>query len=74
MAARWFYRDNILIFEVTANRFLRNMVRAMVGTLTQIGEGKIDQEKFLEIVESKDRRNAGTSVPAHGLYLVSIEY
>jgi tRNA pseudouridine38-40 synthase len=50
------------------------MVRAMVGTLTQIGEGKIDQEKFLEIVESKDRRNAGTSVPAHGLYLVSIEY
>lgn len=74
MAARWFYRDNILIFEVTANRFLRNMVRAMVGTLTQVGEGKIDLQKFLEIVESKDRRNAGTSVPAHGLYLVSIEY
>ncbi len=74
MAARWFYRENILIFEVTANRFLRNMVRAMVGTLTQIGEGKIDQQKFMEIIESKDRRNAGTSVPAHGLYLVSIEY
>ncbi len=74
MAARWYYRENILIFEVTANRFLRNMVRAMVGTLTQIGEGKINQDKFMEIVESRDRRQAGTSVPAHGLYLVSVEY
>ncbi|MCC6818792.1 MAG: tRNA pseudouridine(38-40) synthase TruA [Bacteroidia bacterium] len=74
MSARWYYRENILIFEVTANRFLRNMVRAMVGTLIMIGEGKINQEKFLEILDSGDRRNAGTSVPAHGLYLVSVEY
>jgi len=74
MSARWYYRDDLLVFEVTANRFLRNMVRAMVGTLVQVGEAKIDQAKFLEILESKDRRNAGTSVPAHGLYLVGIEF
>lgn len=73
-SARWYYRDNILIFEVSANRFLRNMVRAMVGTLIQLGEGKISHEKFREIIESKDRRNAGTSVPAHGLYLTVVEY
>lgn len=74
IAAHWYYRENILVFEVTANRFLRNMVRAMVGTLIQVGEGKIDVKKFEEILESKDRRNAGTSVPAHGLYLVAVEY
>lgn len=73
-SARWYYRDNILIFEVTANRFLRNMVRAMVGTLTQLGEGKFSHEKFRQIIESRDRKNAGVSVPAHGLYLVSIDY
>ncbi len=74
MAARWYYRNDLLIFEVTANRFLRSMVRAMVGTLVQVGEGKIDLEKFAEILESKDRKMAGESVPACGLYLVGIEY
>lgn len=74
MSAQWYYRENVLVFEVTANRFLRNMVRAMVGTLLQVGEGKMDVKRFMEIVESKDRRNAGTSVPAHGLYLVAVTY
>ncbi len=74
MAARWYYRNDVLVFEVTANRFLRNMVRAMVGTLIQVGEGRIDLEKFIEIFESKDRRMAGVSAPACGLYLVAIEY
>ncbi len=74
ISARWYYRDDLLVFEVTANRFLRNMVRAMVGTLVLVGEGKIDQARLTEILESKDRRNAGTSVPAHGLYLVAIEF
>lgn len=74
LSARWYYREHVLVFEVTANRFLRNMVRAMVGTLLQLGEGKFSYERFREILESKDRRNAGVSVPAHGLYLVSIEY
>lgn len=73
-SARWYYRNDLLVFEVTANRFLRNMVRAMVGTITQVGEGKIDLPQFMEIIESKDRRMAGTSVPACGLYLVAIEY
>lgn len=74
ISARWYYRNDLLIFEVSANRFLRNMVRAMVGTLTQVGEGKIDLNRFMEIVESNDRRMAGTSVPACGLYLTGIEY
>ncbi len=74
MSARWYYRNDLLVFEVTANRFLRNMVRAMVGTLVLVGEGKIDQQKFMDILESKDRKNAGVSVPAHGLYLVGIEF
>ncbi len=74
MAARWYYRNDLLVFEVTANRFLRNMVRAMVGTLIQLGEGRIELEKFIEIVESKDRRLAGVSAPACGLYLVAVEY
>jgi tRNA pseudouridine38-40 synthase len=74
MSARWYYRNDLLIFEVTANRFLRSMVRAMVGTLTLVGEGKIDVAKFTEILESNDRKLAGTSVPAAGLYLVGIEY
>jgi tRNA pseudouridine38-40 synthase len=74
MSARWYYRNDLLIFEVTANRFLRSMVRAMVGTLSLVGEGKIDVAKFTEILESNDRKLAGTSVPAAGLYLVGIEY
>jgi tRNA pseudouridine38-40 synthase len=74
MHAEWYFKDHILVFEVTANRFLRNMVRAMVGTLTLLGENKITIDKFKEILESKDRRLAGVSVPAHGLYLTEIVY
>jgi tRNA pseudouridine38-40 synthase len=74
LSAQWFYRDNILVFEVTANRFLRNMVRAMVGTLIQVGESRSTVDQFKEILESKDRTKAGVSVPAHGLYLVSVNY
>ncbi len=73
-SARWYTEHGLLKFEVTANRFLRNMVRAMVGTLIQVGEGKIDLQQFKNIIDSKDRCKAGQSVPAHGLYLVSIEY
>ena len=73
-SARWYTDGGLLKFEVTANRFLRNMVRAMVGTLILVGEGKIDLQQFNNIIESKDRGKAGQSVPAHGLYLVSIEY
>jgi tRNA pseudouridine38-40 synthase len=63
-----------LIFTITANRFLRNMVRAIVGTLVQVGLYKITLEDFNNIIASKNRSNAGFSVPAHGLYLTKIDY
>lgn len=64
----------MIIFHVVANRFLRNMVRAMVGTLIEVGRKKITVDEFRSIIESKDRSKAGYSVPAHGLYLVDISY
>ena len=66
--------NDTLIFSIEADRFLRNMVRAIVGTLVAVGEKKISIEEFVEIIESKNRSKAGASVPACGLYLVSIKY
>lgn len=63
-----------LVFSISADRFLRNMVRAVVGTLIRIGRKEIDLAQFREIIESKNRCNAGQSVPACGLYLVNIIY
>ena len=59
---------------VTADRFLRNMVRAIVGTLVNVGLGKITLDEFKAIIESRDRSRAGFSVPAHGLYLTKVIY
>ena len=61
-------------FTITANRFLRNMVRAIVGTLVEVGRGRISIDEVRRIIESKDRCQAGESVPAKGLYLVDIKY
>ena len=61
-------------FTITANRFLRNMVRAIVGTLVEVGRGRIDIEEMRRIVEAKDRQKAGESVPAKALFLASIQY
>jgi tRNA pseudouridine38-40 synthase len=72
--ANWVYRDNCWIFEITANRFLRNMVRAIVGTLIEIGESKNEVEYIDHVIKSQKRELAGYSVPAHGLYLVDILY
>lgn len=66
--------ENELYFEITANRFLRNMVRATVGTLIEIGERKINPEEMKTILEQKDRGAAKASVPAHALFLWDIEY
>lgn len=66
--------ENGLIFNITADRFLRNMVRAIVGTLVLVGKGDLEVEGMVEIIESKNRSNAGQSVPACGLYLTKIEY
>jgi tRNA pseudouridine38-40 synthase len=72
--ARWKRKDHRLIFTISADRFLRNMVRAIVGTLLEIGFEKISLADFHDIIKSKDRSKAGTSAPAHGLYLMKILY
>jgi len=72
--AEWKENGNLLIFTIEANRFLRNMVRAIVGTLIDVGRGKITPEEFAQIIEKRDRKLAGTSAPAEGLYLTRIEY
>ncbi|HEU4790380.1 MAG TPA: tRNA pseudouridine(38-40) synthase TruA [Flavobacterium sp.] len=72
--AYWKQEDEKLIFTISANRFLRNMVRSIVGTLINIGLHKITLDDFESIIESKNRDKAGFSVPAHGLYLTKIEY
>ena len=72
--AHWKQENDSLIFTISANRFLRNMVRSIVGTLVNIGLYKITLADFTAIIESKNRDKAGFSVPAHGLYLTKIEY
>jgi len=72
--AFWKKEGNQLVFTVSADRFLRNMVRAIVGTLIGVGLHKVSIEQFEEIIKSKNRSKAGFSVPAHGLYLTKIEY
>ncbi|GAB2705754.1 tRNA pseudouridine(38-40) synthase TruA [Mucilaginibacter koreensis] len=66
--------DGSLVFHITADRFLRNMVRAIVGTLMMAGRREIKPEGVRAIIESKNRSNAGTSVPACGLYLTEVKY
>jgi len=72
--AEWFEEGNILVFKIKADRFLRNMVRAIVGTLLEIGKGELSKDDFRSIIEQKNRKFAGSSAPAHGLFLVDIEY
>lgn len=72
--AKWVKNENLLTFHITANRFLRNMVRAIVGTLYEIGIGKITITDFISIIESQDRTKAGISVPAQGLFLTKVTY
>ena len=73
-SAKWTNQDDKLIFTVSADRFLRNMVRATVGTLLDAGLGKINRKDFLEILKAGDRRKAGVSVPAKGLFLWEVKY
>jgi tRNA pseudouridine38-40 synthase len=72
--ARWSKDDYRLIFTIKADRFLRNMVRAIVGTSIDVGKEKLTLDDFKQIVENKNRADAGTSVPAHGLFLEDIHY
>jgi len=72
--AYWQQDDALLVFHITADRFLRNMVRAVVGTLIEVGLGRCSISQFVQILASKDRRKAGVSVPAKGLYLTEVQY
>lgn len=75
MHAGWTQEDeSTWVFTIQADRFLRNMVRAIVGTLLEVGRGKLSMEGFRQIIEQKDRCKAGTSAPGHALFLVDIGY
>ncbi|MFY7651872.1 MAG: tRNA pseudouridine(38-40) synthase TruA [Chitinophagaceae bacterium] len=73
--SQWFYNEhNQLVYKVVGNRFLRGMVRALVGTMLQYGRGKINFEQFKAIAHSKDCTKADFSTPPHGLFLVAVNY
>ncbi|MCW3102096.1 MAG: tRNA pseudouridine synthase [Bacteroidetes bacterium] len=72
--AEWNEEGDLLVFTISADRFLRNMVRAIVGTLAEVGKGKMSTEEFTAVIESRNRSNAGFSVPACGLYLARVAY
>ncbi|NDW12343.1 tRNA pseudouridine(38-40) synthase TruA [Bacteroides sp. 214] len=73
--ARWEQQDeHTWVFTITADRFLRNMVRAIVGTLLEVGAGKLTVDGFRRVIEQQDRGKAGTSVPGNALFLVDVAY
>ena len=72
--AEWIDEGNRYVFTIRADRFLRNMVRAIVGTLLEVGFGKLTLDQFCKVIEAKDRNAAGASVPAKGLFLIDIGY
>ena len=72
--AFWEQKDNQIVFTISADRFLRNMVRAIVGTLLLVGKNKLSQDDFTAILEQKNRALAGESAPAKGLFLTDIQY
>lgn len=74
LTANWYRENDQLIFNVRANRFLRGMVRALVGTLLEVGRGKLTVEDFVTIIAAKNRTKAGRAVPPHGLYLSEVNY
>jgi len=74
MKSQWTVQGNLTIYNVEANRFLRGMVRGLVGTMLKVGTGKITIDGFRSIIESKDCTKADFSVPPHGLFLLSVSY
>ena len=73
-SAIWEQKENVLVFKIKADRFLRNMVRAIVGTLIEVGLRMKSIEEFVEVIKSENRNNAGKSMPAHALFLSEIDY
>ena len=72
--ARWVEEGDLLVFYIRANRFLRNMVRAIVGTLLEVGQHRMSVAEFQQVLESRDRSMAGRSAPAQGLFLTKVTY
>lgn len=72
--AGWNSVQNKIYFDITANRFLRGMVRAIVGTLLQVGQGQLSVKDFEQVIIAKNRKKAGPSAPAQGLFLTSVTY
>src|SRR6185503_13875199 len=72
--SEWVFENDLLIYNVVANRFLRGMVKGLVGTMLKAGTGKISLDEFIAIVESKNVNNANFSVPSHALFLVEVKY
>lgn len=72
--AKWQKQGDMLEFTITANRFLRGMVRAIVGTLLDVGTGKTSNHEFQLIIRGRDRKKAGANVPPYGLYLTKVKY
>lgn len=74
MESRWVIRNNMLIYNVKANRFLRGMVRALTATMLRVGRGKLSLEGFREVIEARDCTKASFAVPAHGLFLSEVAF
>lgn len=72
--SEWYYYDDLLVYNVEANRFLRGMVRGLVGTMLLAGRNKITLQNFKEIIEAKDCTKASFATPAHGLFLANVKY
>ena len=72
--AKWTRKKNQLVFKIVSDRFLRNMVRSIVGTLINIGQEKVMPNEILNILSKKDRSQAGSSAPAKGLFLTNVSY
>lgn len=72
--AQWSQEENNIYFNIDSNRFLRGMIRGLVGTMLQLGRGQINLGRFEEIISLKNEQNVDFSTPAHGLYLSSIQY
>ena len=72
--SKWLLQDNCLVYDVKSNRFLRGMVRALVATILKIGRGKLSLDEFRAIIEAKDCTRASFAVPAHGLFLMKVDY
>ncbi len=74
IASAWTRDDRVLTYEISANAFLKHMVRVLVGSMVDVGLGKLDEAEFAALLEGGERTAAGRTAPAEGLLLVSVEY